>query len=195
MKKTLKRFTRRAFRDQNIKFSLILISIIILISTIFLSLNVIGSTYKYSLGDIAREDIKSPREIQFVIKSETELNQRRIAEMIPLVFDKDQAVLYIKETDGAGGYEPGKIKTNDEKGLSKVEVGKLLETIAENDFWSLPRTGGEIGLDGAQWIIEGVSDGKYHVVERWSPDEGNVRGIGLYFLKMSSLNVNDDEIY
>jgi hypothetical protein len=111
------------------------------------------------------------------------------------ISDKDRAVLYIKETDGAGGYEPGKIKTKDEKGLSKVEVGKFLETIAKNNFWSLAKTGGGDGLDGAQWIIEGVSDGKYHVVERWSPDEGNVREIGLCFLKMSGLNVNDDEIY
>ena len=111
------------------------------------------------------------------------------------ISDKEHAVLYVKETDGAGGYEPGKIKTKDEKRLSKVEVRKFLETIAENNFWLLPKTGGEEGLDGAQWIIEGMSDGKYHVVERWSPDEGNVREIGLYFLKMSALNLNNDEIY
>ncbi len=109
--------------------------------------------------------------------------------------DKEHAVLYIKETDSAGGYDPGKIKIKGKKELSPVEVRKFLVTIDENEFWSLPRTGESDGLDGAQWIIEGLSEGKYHVVERWSPDEGNVREIGLFFLKMSDLNVNDDEIY
>jgi hypothetical protein len=27
-----------------------------------------------------------------------------------------------------------------------------------------------IGVDGAQSIVEGVKQGKYHVVDRWSPD-------------------------
>ncbi len=93
MKKTLKIFYRRAFKDPNTRFTLILITIVIVTSTFFLSINVIGTTYQYSIGDIAREDIRSPREIQFPIKSETELKQKRIAEMIPLVFDKDQSVL------------------------------------------------------------------------------------------------------
>ena len=29
-----------------------------------------------------------------------------------------------------------------------------------------------VGVDGAQWIFEGVKDSTYHVVDRWSPDNG-----------------------
>ena len=53
--------------------------------------------------------------------------------------------------------------------------------------------GDETGLDGAQWIIEGLLNGNYHIVDRWSPEEGSIRAIGLHFLKLSDLKV--DEIY
>ncbi len=93
MKKTLKIFFRRVLKDSNIKLSIILTSIIILLSTALLSINVIGITYEYRIGDIASEDIRSPREIQYPIKSETAEKKKRVAEMIPLVFDKDQSIL------------------------------------------------------------------------------------------------------
>lgn len=93
MKKTLKLFFRRALKDTNTRFSLILVSFIIALSTILLSINIVGITYDYRIGDIAREDIRSPREIPYPIKEETELKKKRIAEMIPLVFDRDQSIL------------------------------------------------------------------------------------------------------
>ena len=83
MKKTLKIFFRRVLKDNNIKLSIILVSIIILLSTALLSMNVIGITYEYRIGDIATEDIRSPREIQYPIKTETEEKKKRMAEMIP----------------------------------------------------------------------------------------------------------------
>jgi hypothetical protein len=39
-------------------------------------------------------------------------------------------------------------------------------------FWSLPATQpDQMGLDGAQWLLEGEEDGRYHVVDRWSGGE------------------------
>lgn len=38
------------------------------------------------------------------------------------------------------------------------------------------------GVDGAQWIIEGVRNKTYHVVDRWSPKDGSVRALGLFIV-------------
>jgi len=29
-----------------------------------------------------------------------------------------------------------------------------------------------LGLDGVQWIIEGVKNGNYHIVDHWAPRAG-----------------------
>ncbi len=75
---------------RNLFFFLLLI---IIIATVLLSFNVIGSTYDYNIGDVSGEDIRSPGDIHYSIDSETEMEKRRVAEMVPLVFDKDQSVL------------------------------------------------------------------------------------------------------
>ncbi len=67
--------------------------IIIVIATVLLSLNMKGSTYEYNIGDIAREDIRVPRDIEYQVKSETQMEKQRVSEMVPLVFDKDQSIL------------------------------------------------------------------------------------------------------
>ena len=54
----------------------------------------------------------------------------------------------------------------------------------------------EVHLDGAQWILEGVRNGKYHVVDRWSPEKGDpVRGIGILALKLGRFKIHSEEIY
>ena len=36
--------------------------------------------------------------------------------------------------------------------------------------WEMPEDIEVFGLDGSTWIIEGIRDGEYHMVHRWSPD-------------------------
>ncbi len=91
--KILSRGLRFAFKKRNIRMSFVYTLVIIIIATILLSLNMRGSTYEYNIGDIAREDIRVPRDIEYQVKSETEMEKRRVSEMVPLVFDKDQSVL------------------------------------------------------------------------------------------------------
>ena len=52
------------------------------------------------------------------------------------------------------------------------------------------------GVDGAQWIIEGVRNGTYHVVDRWSPREGQVRALGLFMVtELAKMKFAADELY
>lgn len=95
--------------------------------------------------------------------------------------------LTTKMASGAGGYDPGKLMQNDVTTLTKERTDWFLQVIEQNSFWKLPtRDETRMGFDGAQWIIEGVKDGSYHIVDRWSPERGEVRAIGLAMIKKLS---------
>jgi hypothetical protein len=103
-----------------------------------------------------------------------------------------KAKIIIKKTDGAGGYDPGNLELEKTKEIDKKEIRELLELIKESKFWNTDtKDPTESGCDGAQWIIEGVKNNKYHIVDRWSPEEGNIYTLGLYFLKLSRLEIKN----
>ena len=78
--------------------------------------------------------------------------------------------LATRRLDGHGGYDPGKLVESKNSELS-VEDSKTLERLIHNvSFFKLPTDDAVLGHDGAEWIIEGVSQGKYHVVVRWCAD-------------------------
>ena len=61
----------------------------------------------------------------------------------------------------------------EQKVLSKDQWNKFLSLIEIADYWNLstneivPKN--EARMDGARYIIEAIDNGKYHVVDRWSP--------------------------
>jgi len=115
---------------------------------------------------------------------------------IRMVINKDgTGVLFAKKTSGAGGYEPGKLDKSIMKPLNKTEIANFKKLLESEKFWDLPSTTNEQGLDGSHWIVEGLSNGKYHIVDRWSPEKGSVRTIGLYFLGISGIEIKAKEIY
>lgn len=72
---------------------------------------------------------------------------------------------------GQGGYEWGKSARNLRK-LTLEEESDLFATLSDIGFWGLPaqveNPPNVIVLDGTEWFIEGVRDGKCHVVTRYS---------------------------
>jgi len=53
--------------------------------------------------------------------------------------------------------------------LTREQTHAFLAQVKRSQFWLLPSSvNDQTGTDGAQWIIEGVKNGKYHVVDRWS---------------------------
>jgi hypothetical protein len=108
---------------------------------------------------------------------------------VRLVVAQDKtATLVSRETNGNGGYEPGRLIRNRTTHLSKKQTEAFLTALNELSFWSLPplleAEGKFIQLDGAQWILEGVNEGRYHLVDRWSPDRTNdpIRIIGTMLM-------------
>ncbi len=75
--------------------------------------------------------------------------------------------LAARRLDGQGGYDPGKLVEKKNITLSDPD-GKLLERqISAMRFFDMSTQDKTRGFDGDEWILEGVADGKYHVVVRW----------------------------
>ncbi len=106
------------------------------------------------------------------------------------------STLTTKMANGMGGYKPGKLVVNTTQKISAGETAAVLDRIEHSGFWTLApyeHTGGE---DGAQWIVEGVKDGAYHVVDRWTPEKGPVREIGMMMLQdLAKMKIPANEIY
>ena len=110
------------------------------------------------------------------------------------------ALLTTKVSRGQGGYEPGRLITNRTQRLDRERTSWVLGRIEELKFWTLPTNPPPdpdvVGVDGAQWIFEGVKDGTYHVVDRWSPEKGEVRSLGIMMLlDLARLKLLYQEVY
>lgn len=53
--------------------------------------------------------------------------------------------------------------------LDAADASRLLAWLERDDFWSAPTLETRIpGTDGCRLLVEGVSDGRHHVVDRWA---------------------------
>ena len=78
--------------------------------------------------------------------------------------------LSARRLDGQGGYDPGKLVEAKNIELS-ADDSKALGVLIQNlNFFQLSTEDPITGMDGDEWIIEGVAEGKYHVVVRWCAD-------------------------
>jgi hypothetical protein len=105
----------------------------------------------------------------------------------------------VKVLSGQGGYEPGHAILDRNIKVPKDAVNRFLELLQKADFWNLATEQQEsnvVGVDGAQWIMEGVTGGRYHVVDRWSPGEGPFRKAALFLaINLGDLNPRYQEVY
>jgi hypothetical protein len=108
--------------------------------------------------------------------------------------------MHTRMTSGKGGYGPGRIIHSGVFWLTKTKTQSFLAAMDGLSFWNLPTLPvadeRRVGLDGAQWIVEGVKDGQYHVVDRFSPGPANpVREIGMLALKLGRMKIRSAEVY
>lgn len=105
----------------------------------------------------------------------------------------DQKLLILKQLSGRGGYEPGNLVVNRTRVLTEREWSEFKRLLEQCCYWQMPaqRFDEASGEDGAQWIFEGARDGRYHIVDRWSPRDTDYRKFCLYFLKISGLGIDE----
>jgi hypothetical protein len=75
--------------------------------------------------------------------------------------------LSARRLDGQAGYDPGKLVEAKDIDLSADDSDALDALIQNLNFFQLSTRDGVFGHDGDEWILEGVSQGKYHLVHRW----------------------------
>lgn len=80
--------------------------------------------------------------------------------------------VFVKKSDGHGGYDAGKLVLDKVIELDSEQTEKLTNQLNELKFWELPTKIDRMGVDGAQWVMEGIKDGEYHIVDRWTPESG-----------------------
>jgi hypothetical protein len=108
------------------------------------------------------------------------------------------SLLTTKMASGSGGYDPGKLIQDETLNLTLEQTNRFLGQIEATSFWKLPSSVQERGPDGAQWIIEGVRNGTYHIVDRWSPTSGSgeTRALGLFMVnELARIKLVASEVY
>lgn len=71
-----------------------------------------------------------------------------------------------RRLDGRGGYDAGRLVESKKAGLSAND-SKTLEVLIRNlNFFQLTTDDDVMINDGDEWVLEGVSQGKYHLIER-----------------------------
>lgn len=112
--------------------------------------------------------------------------------LIRILQNKDgTGLLYFKRSSGAGGYEPGELIEEKTIVISKENMNKLLNKIENEHYWKLDNKDRSMGCDGSQWIIEGIKNGNYHLVDRWSPETGSIKVLGLYFIELAQMTIKN----
>lgn len=102
-----------------------------------------------------------------------------------------------KESNGAGGYEPGKIIRTTNIILNESQWCEFLSIVEKSKYWQMPSEKQVAGVDGAQWILEGVKEGRYHIVDRFMPQKDNYEQACIYLLELSGIDIDrlKDELY
>ncbi len=113
----------------------------------------------------------------------------------------DKRLLTVKQLDGKGGYEPGKLVVDTSEPLDMIQWDLIAKRIERVSFWTLARLEleradvilQELHVDGAFWVLEGVRNGQHHFVDRCNPPSGEFRDCCLYMIELSGLEA--DPIY
>jgi hypothetical protein len=107
---------------------------------------------------------------------------------------------YRRLTSGKGGAQPGRISDSGMSWSWKSRTASFLSAVGRAGFWNLPTI-----ADGdpnvapecrSHWILEGIRNGQYHVVDRCSPDQSDpILVVGVLAMKLGSLRVHGSRVY
>lgn len=109
----------------------------------------------------------------------------------------DRHFLVLKRLNGRGGYAPGTSDLYWARSLSENDWDAFMLHLEHSAYWLMPTEDDRMFQDGAQWILEGYREGRYHVVDRQSPDSGAYRDACMYLLRQSGLlaEIPANEVY
>ena len=95
--------------------------------------------------------------------------------------------MVVKRVNGRRNYKPGAVDCYSTRSLSENDWNAFILHLEHSQYWLMPRQDSWMYEDGAQWIMEGYREGRYHVVDRQSPASGAYRDACMYLLRLSGL--------
>ena len=90
---------------------------------------------------------------------------------------------------GDGGYEIGELATSKRVALSERDWDTLVARTQGAGFWNMPTSIDDAGVDGERLVVEGLKNGEFHVVSRWTPKAGEYRDICRLMLDLTGLEL------
>ena len=100
-----------------------------------------------------------------------------------------QITLTYSKTKGLGGYDAGRRIEHEQKIIKSETWENIMEKIDSVNFWNIGTHDPNMILDGAEWILEVLIDGKYHFVTRNSPENYG----GKEYAELCKLVMNADK--
>jgi len=79
------------------------------------------------------------------------------------------------------------LATGDSLPVSQAKVSQFVQGLQRADFWHMPPDVPSTGMDGAEWILEGVRSGEYHVAFRRCPGDDGRTPNSLAFAESARL--------
>lgn len=107
------------------------------------------------------------------------------------------ALLTVKMLEGS---EPERRKVERSFELPRLAWQSFQQLVAKAAFWTMPaRLEDQTGRDGADWLLEGVLGGRYHLVLRWSPkhdpSQASFSALCSRLIELAQLGLPEREIY
>lgn len=103
-----------------------------------------------------------------------------------------------KILSGKGGHEPGTLVRTTRRSLSADEWRLLEQRLQNAGLWEETDRDDRLGLDGAQWVLEGRRHGRYKFHDVWSPDDSThpqYRKACAFMLELAGIKPPDEELY
>jgi hypothetical protein len=97
------------------------------------------------------------------------------------------AKLILKIANEPHGSQVEKLLINTTEELRPVQWEQIKNSAQTSDFWQMPVQIPRFGFDGSEWLLEGMSQGKYHVVNRWSPKQNEFHALCLELVGLSGV--------
>lgn len=103
--------------------------------------------------------------------------------------------LHMKSAGGAGGYEPGKKEDDVFVHLTATQATQILEQLEGLKICDNVHDK-RAGLDGSNWIFEYLDQGKYCLIDIWSPDaRSDYYAFGVNLLKTTRVKTWEIDVY
>lgn len=104
---------------------------------------------------------------------------------------------YRRMAGGTGSTLPRGLRENGMSWSWKSRTASFLRIIEDAGFWSLASGVSDTpGFCRSHWILEGVRQGQYRVIDRCSPPETDpIRIIGVRAMRFAHLKVHGGQIY